>query len=79
MEISLYDLPCGQEGLIKRLKGNEGFKKKLATLNIRVGKNIRKITRQPFNGPVVIEIENTEATIGINMAKKIILEPLKTE
>ena len=55
------------------------LKKKLASLNIRVGKTIKKITQQPLQGPVVIEIDNTEATIGMNMAKKIVLEPLENE
>ncbi len=55
------------------------FRKKLASLNIRVGKTIRKITAQPLRGPVVIEIDNTQATIGMNMAKKIVVEPLGAE
>jgi Fe2+ transport system protein FeoA len=29
--------------------------------------------------PVVIEIDNTEAAIGINMAKKIVVAPLETK
>ena len=79
METSLLDLHCGQKALIKRLNGGEEFRKKLASLNIRVGKTVRKITQQPLQGPVVIEIDNTEATIGMNMAKKIFLEPLEVE
>ena len=79
MEISLLDLQSGQKGLIKELTGGETFQKKLASLNIRAGKTIKKITQQPFNGPVVIEIDNTKATIGMNMAKKIVLEPLEAK
>lgn len=79
MEISLYDLSSGHKAIIKKIDSGEGFKKKLASLNIRVGKTIKKITQQPLQGPVVIEIDNTEATIGMNMAKKIVLEPLENE
>ena len=75
MEITLINLKSGEKAIIKRLEGGEAFRKKLASLNIRVGKTIRKITEQPFHGPVVIEIDNTEATIGMNMAKKIIVAP----
>jgi len=75
MEITLINLKSGEKAIIKRLEGGDTFRKKLASLNIRVGKIIRKITEQPFDGPVVIEIDNTEATIGMNMAKKIIVEP----
>ena len=79
MEITLFSLVSGKKATIKRLDGGEEFRKKLASLNIRVGKTIRKITQQPFQGPVVIEIDNTEATIGMKMAKKILLELLEVE
>ncbi|MEA3373128.1 MAG: FeoA family protein [Campylobacterota bacterium] len=79
MESTLFDLKSGTKITIKRLEGGEEFRKKLASLNIRVGKTIRKITAQPFHGPVVIEIDNTEATIGMEMAKKIVVEPLGAE
>ena len=77
--MTLYDLPSGQEAIINLLEGGEEFRKKLASLNIRVGKTIRKITAEPLHGPVVIEIGNTEATIGMKMAKKIVVEPLEKE
>ncbi len=79
MEITLFNLESGKKATIKRLDGGVEFRKKLTSLNIRVGKTIRKITAQPFHGPVVIEIDNTEAAIGINMAKKIVVVPLETE
>jgi len=79
MEITLFDLESGKKATIKRLEGGEEFRKKLASLNIRVGKTIRKITTEPLHGPVVIEIGNTEATIGMKMAKKIVVVPLETE
>lgn len=79
MEITLFDLKSGKKATIKKLEGGVEFRKKLASLNIRVGKVIRKVTMQPFHGPVVIEIDNTEATIGMNMAKKIFVEPSGVE
>jgi ferrous iron transport protein A len=79
MESTLFDLKSGKKATIKRLKGGEEFRKKLASLNIRAGKTIRKITTQPLQGPVVIEIDNTEATIGMEMAKKIVVAPLEPE
>ena len=79
METTLFDLESGKEATITRLRGGEEFRKKLASLNIRVGKTIRKVTAEPFHGPVVIEIGNTEATIGMEMAKKIVVAPLEGE
>lgn len=77
METTLFDLESGKEATITEFKGGEEFRKKLASLNIRAGKTIRKITAEPFHGPVVIEIGNTEATIGMEMAKKIVVAPLE--
>ena len=79
METTLFDLKSGKEATIIKFKGGEEFRKKLASLNIRVGKTIRKVTAEPFHGPVVIEIGNTEATIGMKMAKKIVVAPLEGE
>lgn len=79
METTLFDLESGKEATITELKGGEEFRKKLASLNIRAGKTVRKVTAEPFHGPVVIEIGNTEATIGMAMAKKIVVTPLKAK
>ncbi len=79
MEITLFDLQSGKKASIKRLEEGDEFQKKLALLNIRIGKTIKKITAQPLRGPVVIEIDNTQATIGMQMAKKIVVEPLESE
>ena len=74
MEISLFKLRNGKKAEIKRLEGGIEFQRKLSSLNIRIGKKIKKITSQPFRGPVVIEVDNTKATIGIGMARRIFLE-----
>ncbi len=79
MEITLFDLKSDEKATIKRLEGGTEFQKKLFLLNIRVGKMIRKVTVEPLHGPVVIEIDNTEVAIGLNMAKKIVVEPLNIE
>jgi len=79
METTLFDLESGEEAVIKSLKGGAEFQKKLRSLNLRVGKVIRKVTAEPFHGPLVIEIDNTEAAIGMNMAKKIVVELLEAE
>lgn len=74
MEISLLQVESGKTVRITRLKGGIGFQRKLASLNIRVGKTVRKITKQPLRGPVVIEIDNTQIAIGAGMAMRIFVE-----
>jgi ferrous iron transport protein A len=71
MEKALTELKSGETGVILRLEGGEAFERKLAALNIRAGKTVKKVTAQPFSGPVVIEIDNTEVTLGRKMAERI--------
>jgi len=77
MEQSLLELESGKTAVVKRLAGGEEFRRRLASLNIRVGKVIRKVTAQPFSGPIIIEIDHTQATLGMRMAQKIFVEPVQ--
>ncbi|MBN1258553.1 ferrous iron transport protein A [Candidatus Peregrinibacteria bacterium] len=77
MEISLLDLQTGKTAKISRVEGGSEAQSKLAALNIRVGKTVKKITMQPFRGPVVIAIGNTKVTLGRGLAMKIFVEPEK--
>ncbi|RLC39065.1 ferrous iron transport protein A [Candidatus Falkowbacteria bacterium] len=76
MEKTLNQLEEQKEAKIIEIKGGVSFNKKLAELNIRVGKNIKKLASQPFMGPVVVEIGNTEITLGRGMAGKIYVEEI---
>ncbi len=74
METTLRNLPLGASGKITRLTGGGRFQSKLSSLNLRVGKTVTKVTDQPFAGPVVVEVDNTQVTIGRGMAEKILVE-----
>ena len=74
METSLSHLKIGKKAKIKRINGGLMFQRRLACLNLRIGKNVRKIAQHPFLGPVVIEIGNTRVTIGRGMANRILVE-----
>ena len=75
MEISLLDLQLNIKAKIMRLEGGFELQRKLASLNIRIGKTIKKITTQPLRGPVVVEIDNTKITLGRGLAMKIFTKP----
>ena len=77
MEIPLTQLGRGKTAVIKSLKGGCEFQRKIASLNIRVGKTIKKITAQPLRGPIVIEVGNTKVSLGMGMAMKIFVEEKK--
>ena len=74
MEIPLSGLENGKTAIIKDLEGGFGFKRKISSLGIRVGKQIRIISTQPFRGPLVIKIDSMRVAIGRGMANKIIVE-----
>ena len=71
MSVSLLDLDSGKTARISDMDEGYGFQKKLSSLNLRIGKKIRKITTQPFRGPVVVEVDNTKVALGQGMAGKI--------
>ena len=74
MEISLLSLQIGKKAKIKRLVGGYEFQRKLASLNIRIGKTIKIVTSQPFRGPIVVEINDRCVTLGRGIAAKIFVE-----
>lgn len=77
MEILLTDLKVGEKARISRVEGGRGFKRRIASLGIRVGKDVQKISVQPLRGPVVIEVGGTRVALGQGMARKIFVEEVK--
>lgn len=73
IETPITELQEGMEASILRLSGGMSFQKKLRTMGIREGKNIKILTKQPFHGPVVVEVDNRKTTIGRGMAQRIIV------
>lgn len=72
--ILLTELKTGKKAVIKEIRGGFGFKKRLESLNIRVGKTVKKISSAPFHGPVVLEVERCKIAIGRGMANKVFVE-----
>jgi|GEM_PF-428034 len=76
MESLLKNLNEGQGGRITRLEGGQNFQRKLRTIGIREGKSITVLATQPLGGPIVVEIDGRDITIGRGMASRIIVELL---
>ena len=74
MQNTLNSLKPNQIGKIVRIEGGYGLQRKLRTLGIREEKIVKMVARQPIQGPVVIEIDGRQTTIGRGMANKIIVE-----
>lgn len=43
-------------------------------MGIRVGKNLRMITKQPIKGPVVVVVDSANTSLGLDVAEKITVE-----
>jgi len=73
MEISLAGMNEGDEGKILKIANGINFKIRLENLGVRIGKEIKVISKQPY-GPITIEIEQHQIAIGREMAGKIYVE-----
>ena len=73
MEQPVPSLETGTTAVILRLEGGYLFRKKMGDMGIRVRKKIRLVAKHPFHGPVVVEIDGREVTIGRRMAGHIIV------
>lgn len=72
MEQPVISLEPGKTAVIIRLDGGFLFRKKIGEMGIREGKTIRLVAIHPFHGPVVVEIDEREITLGRGMAEHII-------
>ncbi|MEO0293319.1 MAG: FeoA family protein [candidate division WOR-3 bacterium] len=54
-----------------------GLVKKLNCMGIREGVIIKKVSAQPFSGPIIIKIGNCEVAIGRGMASAVIVEEVE--
>jgi len=75
--IPLSMLPYAKEARIVALEGGHGFQRKMRVMGLREGKIVRMITRQPLRGPVTIEVDGIQITIGKGMAQRIVVEVIK--
>ena len=82
IEKSLIELRKGEKGRIISLfvgfgrgfgSGHGGGAKQLENLGIRIGKEVKVVSIQPF-GPVVIEIDGHKTALGRGRAAKIYVE-----
>ena len=75
MEKKLYKMDYGEEGIVKSI--DESLKQQVAGMGIRVGKQIKMMTRQPLNGPVVVIVDEANTSLGMGVADKIIVDVKK--
>ena len=72
--IPLMNLPENKKAKITSLEGGRGFQKKLRVMGIREGQKVKIVSKQPFKGPLTIEVSGAQMTLGRGMAQKILVE-----
>ncbi len=74
MKTSIAELKEGESGTIVDLAGGSAFQRKLRTMGIREGQAIKLVSKQPFGGPLVVEVNRRQTTVGRGLALRIIIE-----
>lgn len=68
----LKDMEYGNKAVIREI--DDELKGKLAGMGIRIGKEITFKTKQPIDGPVVVEVNGSTTSMGIGMGDRITVE-----
>ncbi|MHC1626515.1 MAG: FeoA family protein [Methanoculleaceae archaeon] len=74
MEVPLTSLSVNQTAIVRRFIGGQHFQHKMRMMGIREGKELKLLAVQPLRGPVLIEIERRQVSIGRRMAHHIIVD-----
>ena len=71
MQIKLSDLPFGNTAVVKEIHTPAHD---LNCMGLRIGKELKMITKQPIKGPVVVCIGELEIAMGLGTADQIVVE-----
>lgn len=71
--IPLTNLAEGESGVVWELVGGHQFVRRLESMGIRKGKNIKKLSGMFLRGPITVQVGHTKISIGHGMAEKIVV------
>ncbi len=71
--LNLTQLKSNEKAKVTAINGGFGFIRRVETLGIREGAEIKKISSQLMRGPITIQIGNSQVALGFGMAQKIIV------
>ncbi|NPV62684.1 MAG: ferrous iron transport protein A [Methanotrichaceae archaeon] len=75
MEIPITSLSAGTEAVVVTLLGHGcTFQRRLRTMGIREGKSLKVVAIHPLAGPLVIEVDGRQITIGRGIAQRIMVQ-----
>lgn len=74
MIIDLTQMRTGESGIIKELRGGCDFGRRINSMGLRPGKQIKKVSSHFWRGPQTVEVDRVRFSIGFGMAKKVFIE-----
>jgi ferrous iron transport protein A len=75
MEKKLSEMNYEEEGRVGSIE--QDLKNKVAGMGLRVGKNLKMVTKHPLRGPIVVEVDGAHASLALSIADRIIVEVKK--
>jgi len=71
MQMKLSDLAFGKTAVVREINTSAHD---LNCMGLRVGKELKMITKQPIKGPVVVLLGELEIAMGLETAEQIVVE-----
>lgn len=76
MQKKLLELEFGDKGVVREIRTSTHD---LNCMGLRVGKELKMITKQPIQGPVVVLLGEVEIAMGPEIAAQVIIEITGTD
>lgn len=76
--MNLIQLDVGKMAVVKELQGGQPFIRRLEAMGITPGSSILKKSASILRGPLVVQKGSLQMAIGYGMAKRIIVEPVRS-
>lgn len=71
---TLATMRPGQSGVVVDVRGGHNVVERLASLGIRPGKRVVKVSSMLLGGPVTVEVDRSQIALGRQMASRILVD-----
>ena len=72
MEKKLSEMKIDEQGIVKKIP--EDLRNYVTGMGLRLNKPVEITSKQPMNGPIVVNVGNSSISLGRNLSEKIIVE-----
>lgn len=71
---TLATMKTGESGVVVDVRGGHTTVERLASLGLRPGKRVTKISSMLMGGPVTVEVDRCQVAVGQQMASRILVD-----